>query len=333
MIGVIIVAYIINSFAYELGKVIFGKIANYRLVYTNILGFTWTKNKDDKLVYSYRAWENYGSATVMAPSGEDDKCNPGLYLTGGLISLIVVDGIILILGFIFKIDTFPATLYCAGLINALVGVTVLMLNAAPFLHDGGLDGFYLRLVTISDENKKIYHNNLRQLDALYTGRCELNHYEYDDYHNIIAVSSLFYNHYYYLDNGDETKAREMLQMVLDHKDYAFEEEVVNAEVMMYYFKVKTENIEKVSEDYWGLEKSTRKACTNISSFGNIRIALLVASLVEGNYDLYEFICNKIDSKMNRYKYVSRIEKEDKLIDETLKYIETKKPDWFKVEEE
>ena len=334
ILGTFFGSYIFNSFLYEIGKVIFGKMANYRLVYTNILGFTWAKDKDDKTFFSYRPMENYGSGTLMAPKDEDYKnCKPTLYLTGGIVFMTIVDLALLGISFLIKVDLFPTAFYCAGLMNVLVAAIVLILNFAPFVHDGGLDGFNLRLLSIEDGAFEVYHNNLKQLDALYTGRRVLTHYEYDDYHTILTTSSLLYNYYYYMDNKDEKMAKEMVKVLLDHKEYALEHEQTEAERMMFYFKVKNDSIEKVSEEYWELEKSVRKEIVSISNFDNIKTALLVSSLIEVNYDLYEFIVSKIDAKANKYQYISRLDNEDALIDETLKLIEQRKPEWFRNDQE
>ena len=334
ILGTFFGSYIFNSFLYEIGKIIFGKMANYRLVYTNILGFTWCKDKDNKTFFSYRAMENYGSGTLMAPKDDDySKCKPTLYLTGGIVFMSIVDLALLGISFLIKVDLFPTAFYCAGLMNVLVAVIVLMLNFAPFVHDGGLDGFYLRLLSIEDGAFNVYHNNLLQLDALYTGRRALSHYEYNDYHSILTTSSLLYNYYYYMDNKDEKMAKEMIKTLLEHKDYALEHEQTEAETKMYYFKIKYDSIEKVSEEYWELEKSVRKDITSITNFDNIKTALLAAALIEVNYDLYEFIVSKIDARANKYQYLSRFDNEDALIDETLKLIEHRKPEWFRNEQE
>ena len=88
----------------------------------------------------------------------------------------------------------------------------------------------------------------------------------------------------------------------------------------------------MSEEYWDLEKSVRKEIVSTSNFDNIKTALLVSALIEVNYDLYEFIVSKIDSRLNKYQYISRIDNEDELIDETLKLIEKRKPEWFRTDD-
>ena len=43
---VLLLGFIFSTILYEVGKIIFGKIAGYKLVKTNILGFTWTKQNN-----------------------------------------------------------------------------------------------------------------------------------------------------------------------------------------------------------------------------------------------------------------------------------------------
>ena len=155
LIIVIIIAYILNSIVFEMGKIIFGKIAKFDLVYTNILGFTWCKNQEDKLVFSLRPWENYGSKTVMVPE-DADECNPTLYTVGGLISILAVDIIFILIGLFIRVERFENVALSTGLIIGLVGLIIIILNMEPFFQDGSLDVFYLRLISQDEKNKEIY---------------------------------------------------------------------------------------------------------------------------------------------------------------------------------
>ena len=330
LIAIIIVGYILNSFVFELGKVIFGRIANFDLIYTNILGFTWSKNEDDKTVFSMRPWENYGSKTVMVPNDVDD-CNVTLYTIGGLISVLIIDVIILLVGFLVKIEGYPNVCSSAGLIIALVGLIILILNMEPFFQDGSLDVFYLRLITIDERNKEIYFNNLYQMNALYTGRCELEHTEYEEYDNILAVQSLFYDYYYFMDQNDEESARKCVEKILENKEFLLEEDQLKAYSLLYYFKLKDEKIDVVSDEFLELDKSIRKECAEYDNLDKIKTALLVAVLIEGNYDLYEYIVNRIDKVAESYLYTYRRDIEIEKIEEVLTIIEERKPEWFNKE--
>ena len=59
-----------------------------------------------------------------------------------------------------------------------------------------------------------------------------------------------------------------------------------------------------------------------------KTALLVSSLVDSSYDLYEHILNVMDKKKTNFSSL-RIEKENQLIERALEFIKLKKEDWFK----
>ena len=76
------------------------------------------------------------------------------------------------------------------------------------------------------------------------------------------------------------------------------------------------------------EKSYRKIAVNYNNYGSIKTALLVSSLVDSSYDLYEHILNVMDKKKTNFSSL-RMEKENQLIERALEFIKLKKEDWFK----
>ena len=58
--------------------------------------------------------------------------------------------------------------------------------------------------------------------------------------------------------------------------------------------------------------------------------MLIASIIDSSYDLYEYLTLQIDKDKNKY-YASRVNIEENLIDKSLSFIETKKIEWFKKE--
>ena len=63
----IVAGYILVTFTYEIGKIIFGKISGYRLVYTNMLMFTFKRNNENKLKFKMDKFTHIGGTTIMAP--------------------------------------------------------------------------------------------------------------------------------------------------------------------------------------------------------------------------------------------------------------------------
>lgn len=320
----IICGYILGTILYELGKLIFGKIAGYNLIYINLFGFTFIKNKDNKTSFKFTKFENYGGKTLMAP--KSNKSCLSLYLLGGSIFSSIITALMILGSHLLVQEIGLRMLIYIEYIMATVMLIILIFNLAPFLNDDLFDGFVLRLVH-HYKFKEQYHKILLEENALITGRGELLFFEDVDYSNPLISRASIYN-YYYLLNKDEEKAKEMIQIGLDNDDYLADEDIGILLSNKYYFKLMNDNYEKVGEEFYKEEKSYRKIAVNYNNYGSIKTALLVSSLVDSSYDLYEHILNVMDKKKTNFSSL-RIEKENQLIERALEFIKLKKEDWFK----
>lgn len=320
----IICGYILGTILYELGKLIFGKIAGYNLIYINLFGFTFIKNKDNKTSLKFTKFENYGGKTLMAP--KSNKSCLSLYLLGGSIFSSIITALMIVGSHLLVQEIGLRMLIYIEYIMATVMLIILIFNLTPFLNDDLFDGFVLRLVH-HYKFKEQYHTILLEENALITGRGELLFFEDVDYSNPLISRASIYN-YYYLLNTDEEKAKEMIQIGLDNDDYLTDEDIGILLSNKYYFKLMNDNYEKVGEEFYKEEKSYRKIAVNYNNYGSIKTALLVSSLVDSSYDLYEHILNVMDKKKTNFSSL-RIEKENQLIERALEFIKLKKEDWFK----
>ena len=320
----IICGYILGTILYELGKLIFGKIAGYNLIYINLFGFTFIKNKDNKTSFRFTKFENYGGKTLMAP--KSNKSCLSLYLLGGSIFSSIITALMIVGSHLLVKEIGLRMLIYIEYIMATVMLIILIFNLAPFLNDDLFDGFVLRLVH-HYKFKEQYHKILLEENALITGRGELLYFEDVDYSNPLISKASLYNYYYLLDK-DEEKAKIMLQIGLDNSNYLPDEDVGILLSNKYYFKLMNDNYEKVGEEFYKEEKGYRKISVSYNNYETIKTALLVSSLVDSSYDLYEHILNVMDKKKNNFSCL-RLEKENQLIDRALEFIKIKKEDWFK----
>ena len=320
----IICGYILSTILYELGKLIFGKIAGYNLIYINLFGFTFIKNKDNKTSFRFTKFENYGGKTLMAP--KSNKSCLSLYLLGGSIFSSIITALMIVGSHLLVKEIGLRMLIYIEYIMATVMLIILIFNLAPFLNDDLYDGFVLRLVH-HYKFKEQYHKILLEENALITGRGELLYFEDVDYSNPLISKASLYNYYYLLDK-DEEKAKTMLQIGLDNSDYLPDETVGILLSNKYYFKLMNDNYEKVGEEFYKEEKGYRKMSVSYNNYETIKTALLVSSLVDSSYDLYEHILNVMDKNKNNISSV-RLEKENQLIDRAREFIKIKKDDWFK----
>ena len=325
----IIVGYILFIITYEVGKIIFGKISGYRLVYTNILMFTYKKNKDNKIKFSLGKFTHFGGKTIMAP--KDDKANLTLYCLGGTIFTVFMNVLLIVVTNIIGNSVgFEEIIYFQYIMSA-VSLLILIFQIVPFLSDEIYDGFILRICGSNKEIKKVYHQYLLQEEALLTDKDELIYINNNDLENHLLSRVGLYNCYYLLKNERVQEAYQEAINYLTNCQYLTEEETGKLYSIKYYFMILEGKEEQVNEEFSALEKHIRKIIANHNNYGTIKTALLVAVFIESSYDLYEYILGKIDKNKNKY-YLSLQETEEKLIDHTLNYIEKKKVDWFRTEE-
>lgn len=325
----IVLGFILFNITYEIGKIIFGLISKYRFVKTNILCFTFTKNEKNKTKFCFERFTHYGGKTLMAPKNE--KSNLSLYLLGGSIFVIIINIIQIILANIIGTNIKFEELIYIQYIMSSVGLLLLVFQIAPCLNDEIYDGFILRIHFSNKDFKKQYHKLLLQEEALITNKFPLEYLNNNDYSNPVLVKASIFNYYYLMDNNKENEAKEEIEKGLEYKDYLSDEEKGKLYSFKYYFQIIDGKEEKVGEEFLKFENSIKKHIVNYNNYGTIKTALLIAVFIESSYDLYEHILTKIDNVKEKY-YVSRQNKEEELIEKSLKYIETKKIDWFKVDE-
>lgn len=323
-IGSILGGYLLSVIVYEIGKLIFGKIAGYRLVKLNIFGLTFIKQQN-KTVFRVDGFEGFGGKVLMAP--KKDSANASLYLLGGTIFSIVFAASAIIGGYIFSISLPNVeVVFYIVLLVCIAQLFVVILNVAPFLSDDIGDGFILRLIAGKVISKKDFHHLLTQQEALLTGKNELSYYECN-FDNPINSQILLYNCYYYLDLDDDYNAKEIIKKAFELKDFLTEQDLSLFYSIHYYFVLLGDVTEKVTDEYWGLEKSIRKVITKSNRFDTLKSALLVAAFIELSYDTYEYLTMQIEKVKGKYSPL-RSDKEDKLIERALDAIERKKPEWF-----
>lgn len=326
----IIIGYLLGTLFYELGKLIFGKIAGYKLVYFNYLGFTFIKNNQSKTRFTFTKFSNYGGKTVMSPKNEKSSLN--LYLLGGTIFSVLMSILMLVGSHLLAKQIKDETIIYIEYIVAAVNLIILIFNMAPFLNDEFYDGFIFRIVNKDKEFKKVYQKMLLEEDALITGRGELLYFENIDYSNPLYGRAIIYNYYYLLNQQKIIEAEKALEEGLKNTDYLNTEEVGLLYSGKYYFALLKGDEDKIGEEFYTLDKSLRKIATSYHNYETIKTALLVAALVDSSFDLYEYILNRMEKEKINFSPL-RVETETQLIEDALNHIQKKKVDWFREDNE
>lgn len=317
--------YIVGTIVYETGKLIFGKIAGYRLVSFNIFGLCIRKNEKGKTIFARTNIENFGGGTLMAPKKE--SAHPYLYLSGGFLFTVIASAIGILIAVTLSKHTGLEQIQYVEYLIVSVSLLILILNLAPVMNDDIFDGFLIRLLMTHALKKEDFHYVLLQKEALLTGIHPLTYREVYDYENPVSASIPLYNFYYLIDRNEEEKAEKVLEEVVEHGEMLQEEELGIIYSNLIYLLFLRGEIEAAETKYWELDKPIRKIASSYHHFDTMKTAILIAAFVDMSYDLYEYITTRIEKEKSHFSPLRR-NSEDLMIEKALNFIEIKKPEWF-----
>ena len=201
-------------------------------------------------------------------------------------------------------------------------------NLIPLRTDSFNDGFLLRLIN-KGENLEMYHRNLKQYEALVNGRSNLEYYEYRTPSNVFEIDGLFYNYYYCLDHKEYTKALRICEdLIANHDDIIDTEKVYLGYTGKIYELCRQKRFEESDRYFWELKHDIRNTVRSKRQFESIKICLFVAAYMETNYDEYLTLYYRKEKASKRYEYLSRIDNEVAIINETIKTIQEDHKDWY-----
>ena len=319
----LVAGYFIAVTLYYVGKMIFGKLAGYRFVSFNFWFLNILRNKEGKLICRLNGLRGLGCKVFMAPNKE--KPNYVLYLLGGMIfSLPFFIVPISIAAFLSEFNVAKYYLiFIFGFIPFLI-----VGNLLPFRYDSNNEGFTLRVIK-TENGPEIFHNNLRQYEALVNGRSELKYYNYQEPFTPFALEGLYYNYYYFIDNNEYTRALKTCETLIDNvKDITDSSKVYLGYTGKIYEMCRQKRFDESDRFFWELKHDVRSVVRNKNNFESIKICLYVASYMESNYDDYLNLYYKKDRLAKRYSYLERVDNEVKIIDDTIKSIQEDHKDWF-----
>lgn len=320
---VLIVGYFISVSLYYVGKLVFSLLSGYRLVSFNFWFLNFIKDKEEKILVKGGKFSGLGCKVNMAP--EKEKANYKLHLFGGTIFTMPLFIIALVIALLLPVE------------NDLRYYLIFTFSFIPFVCFGNLiplrtdsfnDGFLLRLIN-KGENLEMYHRNLKQYEALVNGRSNLEYYEYRTPSNVFEINGLFYNYYYCLDHKEYTKALRICEdLIANHDDIIDTEKVYLGYTGKIYELCRQKRFEESDRYFWELKHDIRNTVRSKRQFESIKICLFVAAYMETNYDEYLTLYYRKEKASKRYEYLSRIDNEVAIINETIKTIQEDHKDWY-----
>lgn len=314
-------SFIVIIIVYELGKIIFGKLAGYRLIKVSILGFSYSKYQD-KGSFGFTGIENLGGSTFMVPTKE--RANPFLYLLGGFFLYLLTGGVLLALS---MSSIIPNEIRYLFVIYGGIGFLYSIYNLTPFKLDSINDGFIFRNIAANPQNKIAYHQNLFQELALRSNNGKLDYYQYDTDEAFFQAKALVYNYYYCLEKGDYDKAEKICNRIIKRSGYLVEDDIGEAYIGKVFFMLIRGEIDEVSSYYWTLPKSMRRHLTYKKNLCSLKVALLIASSLDINYEECRQINKAFKEISSKVIYPTLLKVETELYQQSLAKVKQEHPDW------
>jgi len=151
----VLVVFALAIFIYNLGKFIFAGFTKYKLVFMELLGFSFVF--DGKQVKTNFEFSKILEAHLLFNPKDQSKAKPALMLFGGTITYAVVAAVLLILS--FSTEIFPTKWEYLIEFGAAIGSIVPIYELIPLKYTNRND-MYTFIVTQGEENRLAYNNYL-----------------------------------------------------------------------------------------------------------------------------------------------------------------------------
>lgn len=320
---VLIVGYILSVSLYFVGKLIFGILAGYRLVSFNFWFLNFIRNSNQKIIV--KPGKIYGIGCRVNMSLNKENPNYKLYLFGGTLFSIPFFIISMIIAILLNQEN-DLKYYLIFIFSFIPFIVVG--NLIPLRYDSFNDGFTLRLIHL-DKSPELFHRNMKQFEALVNNRSTLKYYEYKAPYSPFELEGLYYNYYYLIDNKEYTRALRMCDTLVENVDKIIDKsKIYLGYVGKIYEYCRQKRFEESDRYYWELNHDIRNVVRNKRNFESIKICLYVAAYMESNYDEYLDLYYRKNKLSKKYEYLSRIDKEVDIINETIKSIQEDHQDWY-----
>lgn len=321
-----IVGLVLTFLLYNLGKIIFAKVAGYEVIAIRLLGLFIDKS-NGKAKVKYEILHFFDLQLTFAPKNDDIDKNPRLIFLGGYIAEAFIVAISLVLFFIFaynKAVSFNTGFGWSILFAMLFGFLTPLYELLPFRQDSPTDMFNI-LVTNSKEDKIAYNvvsiNKRRELK----GEDFITH-QFDSYESYYKCRVLLAE---YLDNlyasRLEKAFKTLEEMRYFNKYYTDMDRYIAGEESVYmHYLIDDES--GADQSYMAMKKDDKKEITSPELLSDYRTAILVAGFIASDSEMCKELATSFDNKVKEYgeNPSRRVIKEIELFNSAYKKVKTKK---------
>ncbi len=323
----IILGVVFTFLVYNLGKIIFAKIAGYYVSYVKILGFLIDKS-NGKTKIKYDILSFFDLSLQFAPKDDDVKKNPKLIFLGGFIAEFVLVVLAIVLFFVLsfnQVKTGKSAVGWTALFIMSYGFLTPLYEILPFRQDYPTDMFNL-LVTSKEEDKIAFNVYSINRKNEHSGQDYLP-YEFENYDSFYKCRVLHANYLDHLYASRLEKAFNVLEEMRYYNKYLNDSDryVPYGEMIYLHFFI---NDDKGADStYLSMKKDDKKIVTTPEILSDYRTAVLIAGLISSDMEKVKEISTKFDNAVKEFSDTpsKRVSKEIELFHSAIDKIKTSKP--------
>ena len=318
---ILLYGFVTCGLVYNGGKLIFGLLCGYELVYFNFY-FIGIYKKNGKLKLCWGGKYEYVCKVCIAPKKE--KVNVVLPLLGGTIATIFALAVTYLL--IFLLNT-SATDKFFFLVSSMLYVFMVFISMVPFRMDTLNDGFTLVLLK-NKQYRDVYLNNLKNLLVINDTNKEFIYQDLEVVNNPINLEAQVYNYYYLLEKGNVVEAMELMSKCYQYKSNVILEEHVNTITIAKTFDLcLKKNNEELKEFYFKADSTTKHLINEGKKLEGIKTALYVFTYIDEDKEGYAKVINDVNKVKQKYPYSRFVSIEENFIKDVIKDVQENKPEW------
>lgn len=325
----IIVSIILSVFVYELGHILGAKIGRYKVYGVNFFNILFYKTRGKRKM-TVEMMDGFSGETKITPLSE--KTNPKAFFFGGtMFSFIIIIGLLLP-GLIFTTEI-PSYIRVGMDVFAIALMCIVIYNIFPLHFDTTTDGYMLTLVS-KKENGKAF-NILCQMkyDLMQGNPIEIIP-AYEEINYITSQINMFLAfELIYAQKYEEALA--VIDKLAEASDKCYEKVWENIASQKVFLYMQLKSVEETKELYFDkLGAKDRKMIFENKTLEGERTIMLISSCFEESESEVKISLKRYYEHAKKEKNAPRLDKENILLEVTLKQIKNLHPDWkFEITED
>ena len=324
----IILGVVLTFLIYNAGKIIFAKIAGYRVSYIKILGFLIDKS-NGKAKIKFDILSFFELSLQFTPKDDDVKKNPKLIFLGGFIAEFILVVVALVLFFVLGFNQVKTTRSAIGWTALFImsyGFLTPLYEILPFRQDFPTDMFNL-LVTSNEEDKIAFNVVLINKKNEHAGK-DYMPYEFENYDSFYKCRVLHANYLDHLYASRLEKAFNVLEEMRYYNKYLNDADRYLPYGEMIYLHCFINDDKGADATYLSMKKDDKKVVATPVLLSDYRTALLIAGLISSDSEKVKEIEAKFEKATKEFgsEPSKRIAKEKELFMGAINKIKTTKPE-------